>query len=78
MRWRRDKAAEQRSMTPADAADLAAAREARREVERAIETGRSRWAVINATADYLRKVHEENHLADDLRVIFTGTSSQRS
>lgn len=72
MIWGR-KAPEQRAMTPADAADLAAAKRAREQVEKEIESGRSRWPVIFAAVEYLRKVHEENHLADDLRVIFTSS-----
>lgn len=74
--WRRQRT--QGAVTPADAADLAAARRARQSierererVERAIESGRSRWPVIQSAAAFLRQVHEENHLADDLRVIFT-------
>ena len=72
MIWGRKRAPEQRSMTPADAADLAAAKRAREEVERKIESGRSRWPVILEAVSYLRRVHRENHIADDLRTIFRG------
>lgn len=58
------------AVTPADMADLQAARKAREQVEKATEISRSRWPLINQVTAYLRQVHEENHLADDLRLIF--------
>jgi hypothetical protein len=78
LHWRRQQRTHS-AVTPADAADLEAARVARErieqereQVERAIESGRSRWPLILATVARLREIREENHLADDLHVIFTG------
>lgn len=59
------------AVTPADAADLAQARQAREQVERATESSRSRWPLISRTVAILEEIRRENHLADDLRVIFT-------
>ncbi|MES2211365.1 MAG: hypothetical protein V4515_14475 [Chloroflexota bacterium] len=58
-------------MTPADAADLAAAREARARIERELAATRSRWPAVAATVARLREIREENHLAEDLHTIFT-------
>lgn len=73
MIWRRGRSGRPRehAVTPADVADLAAAKEARARVERQIETGRSRWPAVMSIKAKLREIREENHLADDLHVIFT-------
>lgn len=60
-------------ITPADAADLAAARAALEKIRMETEIGRSRWPIVLATVSYLKRVHQENHLADDLNLIFTST-----
>lgn len=60
-----------RAVTPAQAADIAAARAARERIERTMETSRSRWPRVRAIAARLEQIREENHLAEDLRAIFS-------
>lgn len=54
-----------------DRADLEAARQAREQVERATEKSRSRWPLIRRTVAVLEEIRRENHLAEDLHVIFS-------
>jgi hypothetical protein len=66
-------------VTPAQAADLAAAREAQARVReqhahvRAVaDVGLSRWPRVEAVRGHLERVRQENHLAADLKIIFRG------
>jgi uncharacterized coiled-coil DUF342 family protein len=58
-------------VTPSQAADIAAAREARERIERTMQTSRLRWPRVRAIAARLEEIREENHLAEDLHVIFS-------
>lgn len=58
-------------VTPADVADLAAAREALAAAHRESAELRSRWPVVQSTVARLREIRRENHLAADLHTIFT-------
>lgn len=60
-----------RPVTPAQAADIAEAQRALSEVRKATERGRSRWPAVLEIKAKLREIREENHLADDLLLIFT-------
>lgn len=75
MIWRR-RAAEsrERTVTPAQAEDLAEAREALHRVQKATESGRSRWPLILEIKAKLKEIRETNHLREDLEVIFTKRS----
>lgn len=83
LRRRRAQARPHTAVTPADAADLQAARsaleqahEAREQVERDLQRTLSRWPVVLATVAHLRRIREENHIADDLHVIFMSDGRQ--
>jgi hypothetical protein len=65
------------SVTPAQASDLRAAREAQKRVARSVEqvkavrdVSASRWPRVDAVRSELSRIRRENHLADDLGVIF--------
>lgn len=67
------------SVTPAQAADLAAARDAqariqasRVRVQRISDVGAARWPRVNAVVHWAEEIRRENHLADDVRVLFRG------
>lgn len=72
MIWRRrHEEGRERAVTPAQAEDLAAARKALDQVRSATEAGRSRWPAVLEIKARLREIRRENHLAEDLFLIFT-------
>lgn len=76
MIWRRRRAqasggGRERAVTPAQAADVAEARKALSEVRKATESSRSRWPMVLEIKAKLREIRETNHLAEDLKLIFS-------
>lgn len=67
MIWRR----QHHRVTPAQAAEIAEARKATERVRREIESSRRRWPQVESIAARLREIRRENHLADDLHMIFS-------
>jgi hypothetical protein len=64
------------AVTPAQAADLAAARqaqarvrEAQARVQRVADVGLSRWPRVHALRGWAEQVRRENHLAEDVELI---------
>ncbi len=60
-------------VTPAQVEDLAAARDAAARVRATADIGLSRWPRVRAVQGHLERIRRENHLADDLRLIFRDT-----
>lgn len=58
------------SVTPSQAADLAAARAAQARTRAVHDVGLSRWPRVRAVAHGLSEIRRENHIADDLSVLF--------
>ena len=67
MIWRR----QHHRVTPAQVAEIAEARKATERVRREIESSRRRWPQVESIAARLREIRRENHLADDLHMIFS-------
>lgn len=61
-----------RPATPSQVADLAAARDAQARIQRVSDVGAARWDRVHTVQRRLEQIRRENHLADDLMVIFRG------
>lgn len=67
---RRDDGRPGPSITPSQAADLAAAKRAQARVRAVGDVGASRWPRVREVAHGLSEIRRENHIAEDLSVLF--------